>query len=675
MTVQKIVLGIEDVDEIIRSMAMGDVIETLENGHPLNRLIADQEDKVHGFIACEDFVPNEAYIKYFGTDGQAGRNLFIEIPVFFEYAKHHGYTKLNFHGWNERMNRVLERFGFQKLRTDSMNGFSADFYEKVLVSPKNSEEISEERKKALEQKYINKIKKEYEQTLKMLSPENRTKKERLINETYASLESRFSTLSDFEYGERQRAVLKLKLARHFQTNESIDINTLYDAIIETSNFIETDKGSLHRLFEVHEQKTLGKIAEIRKKRAEMKGDETFNPYENLLTTKSGNYYIARLLNMPHLEQESDYMKHCVGTSDSYINKIKRGDIEILSFRQAPKVDLKTGKTTEETPIITIEYNLKTKEIEQMKKANDAYLSPNDPFFEDVIDALKQLKSTWTDAGNLRNFSKINSSELDNISVKDYYLLTEEGEIYFKDFDPEKNIFVLKIGKMEIDEHIPKEDASKIFHVVERTKVNPEEIAYNISEVSEKTKAYVGDWSVEIFQKIRNYPDIKHLYEFFPDKKIFKQILETDPKINSPKSAEEEMERKNIYLSGVDKDILYKTKFSKEAQKYELVRFTVGQLGFPNGATTQEIYDRADKLGLDLCPAEVGPNLRLQYDGKEWILIAMKQILYRDGDPCVFGLRWRDGQLELLAYSAEPAYRWDADRRFVFSFRKLKNLET
>ena len=175
-TVQNITLGIEEVDETIRSMALGDVVETLENGHPLNRIISDQEGRIHGFIACEDFVPNEAYIKYFGTDSQAGRNLFEEIPAFFEYAKQHGYAKLNFHGWNERMNRVLERFGFQRLRTDSMNGFSADFYEKTLTSPKSSEKITEERKRSFEQKYINKIKKEYEQTLKMFSVENRSKK-------------------------------------------------------------------------------------------------------------------------------------------------------------------------------------------------------------------------------------------------------------------------------------------------------------------------------------------------------------------------------------------------------------------------------------------------------------------------------------------------------------------
>lgn len=196
----------------------------------------------------------------------------------------------------------------------------------------------------------------------------------------------------------------------------------------------------------------------------------------------------------------------------------------------------------------------------------------------------------------------------------------------------------------------------------------EQVAENINEVSENTQAYLGEWNMEIFQKIRNYPNIKHLYESFPDKKIFMQTLETDSKINSSESAEKALQAKNIYLSDWGKDIIYKTEFSKDSQKYELVRFTVGQLGFPNGATTDEIYKKAEDLGLELCPAEVGPHLRLQYPGKEWMLIAMKQIADRDGDPSVFDLIASGGQLVLRGYNAKPSYRWNSGNEFVFRFR-------
>lgn len=197
----------------------------------------------------------------------------------------------------------------------------------------------------------------------------------------------------------------------------------------------------------------------------------------------------------------------------------------------------------------------------------------------------------------------------------------------------------------------------------------DEIAHVPSQINENTRVYIGEWSMEIFQKIRNYPNIKHIFESFPEKKIFMQTLETDPNINSPESAEEAMERKNIYRSDWGKDILYKTEFSKEAQKYELVRFTVGQLGFQNGATTDEIYKKAEDLGLELCPAEVGPHLRLQYPGKEWMLIAMKQITDRDDDPRMLDLDADGAQLVLLSSPAGPYFRWRADNEFVFRFRK------
>ena len=58
-----------------------------------------------------------------------------------------------------------------------------------------------------------------------------------------------------------------------------------------------------------------------------------------------------------------------------------------------------------------------------------------------------------------------------------------------------------------------------------------------------------------------------------------------------------------------------------------------QLGFPNGATLKEIYAKAKDLGLELCPAEVGPLLRLNYPDQpngEYLRIAMETINDSDG---------------------------------------------
>jgi hypothetical protein len=683
--VRNITLGIEEVDESIRMMAVDDVEQTLENGHPLNRLITNPEGETAGYIACEDFVPHEAYIKYFGTSGQAGRNLLQEVPAFFEYAKQQGYTKLNFHGWNERLNHVLEHFGFTRLRTDSMGGFSADFYEKVLVKQKTQEDVSEERKLAFEKKYLAKLEQEYQQTLQTFSADNRPKKEQIINEAYQALSSRLANTENLEFGDRQKAILKLKLARYFQKNETCDTNTLLDAITETPKYLNTDKGSLHKLFEVHEQKTIEKIAELRKQRAEMSGNEAYNPYESLFTTKSGNYHVARLLNMPHLQEESEYMNHCVGTSDSYVNKMRRGEVEILSFRQAPKFNQTTHKFEIDKPLITIEYNRQTNTIEQMKKNNDEYLKKDDPYFQDVIDALKQLRTTETDTGELRNFSKISASELGNIQVADYSILTEQGEIYFRDFNPDDNIFILKTGKMEITSETSKEDAVKIIRIVEGIKCVSEQIALSQNEITENTKIYIGQLSKEVLQT-----NIEHIYTTFPEDKIEKGSLGIGGKTKDESKKEiKEKFKLGLYAESMldnpdfEKQLYENTDASREQwilkkpEQLDLIKLTVGALGFTKNPTTDELYAKAEEFGLEICPAEVGPRLRIKYSEvfkkeqpmNEYLRVAMKQIAGSDGNPAIFSVGRRGDGLWLGGIWAYPSRGWGLDDGFVFRHRK------
>ena len=74
---------------------------------------------------------------------------------------------------------------------------------------------------------------------------------------------------------------------------------------------------------------------------------------------------------------------------------------------------------------------------------------------------------------------------------------------------------------------------------------------------------------------------------------------------------------------------------------------------------------AKKLGIGLCPAEVGPHLRLKYPGGEWMLIAMKQITDRSGDPDVFDLGSLGVRLELRSSGARPGRRWGGGSEFVF----------
>lgn len=196
----------------------------------------------------------------------------------------------------------------------------------------------------------------------------------------------------------------------------------------------------------------------------------------------------------------------------------------------------------------------------------------------------------------------------------------------------------------------------------------EQVARNVNEVDGNTKAYIGEWNVDVFQKLKNFPQIEHLYKKFPKEKIFMMTLDTDPSIQKAEDVENRIIERGVWSSNYAKDLLTKTEFSKQKEKYELVRFTVSELGLKN-VTTDEIYKRAEELGLELCPAEVGPHLRFAYDGNEWMYIAMRQIASRGGVLRVFYLSSGGAGRRLDAGAAGPRGKWDDDGRFVFRFRR------
>ena len=113
---------------------------------------------------------------------------------------------------------------------------------------------------------------------------------------------------------------------------------------------------------------------------------------------------------------------------------------------------------------------------------------------------------------------------------------------------------------------------------------------------------------------------------------------------------------------------------KKPEQVATVRLRVRDLfgNSSNTQTTEDIYKKAQDFGLDLCPAEVGPHLRLNYKDQplgEWFSIAMKQIADPDGYPNVFYLeRYEDGVW--LDYNwAKPEYKWDPDNELIFRLRK------
>ncbi|MCR4324292.1 MAG: hypothetical protein NUV69_01245 [Candidatus Curtissbacteria bacterium] len=111
----------------------------------------------------------------------------------------------------------------------------------------------------------------------------------------------------------------------------------------------------------------------------------------------------------------------------------------------------------------------------------------------------------------------------------------------------------------------------------------------------------------------------------------------------------------------------------EPQEIDLVRLQVKDLGISkNIPTTDEIYAKAQELGLDLCPAEVGPQLRLKYKDQprgEWVTIGMKQIPASDGYPNVFEVGRHGRGLWLPSRWTRPDLWWNPGDQFVFSLRK------
>jgi len=212
---------------------------------------------------------------------------------------------------------------------------------------------------------------------------------------------------------------------------------------------------------------------------------------------------------------------------------------------------------------------------------------------------------------------------------------------------------------------PEVDAPIVFEC------EPSQIAHSVKEIDQNTKAYIGPLFKDIFTKFFH---LEHIYTSFLEGGIRRSELEIGGK--NVEEIENEFKDKNINVSDYAKDMLHSPDFTtlKNPERINLVRLKVKDLGLSNGATTGEIYARAEEYGLELCPGEAGPRQRLKdFDQPlgDYYRIAMKQIADRDGNPYVFSLSRHVDGLWLGYYYAESSYEWNEDSRFVFRFRKLE----
>ncbi|AOH56574.1 helicase [Peribacillus muralis] len=144
-----------------------------------------------------------------------------------------------------------------------------------------------------------------------------------------------------------------------------------------------------------------------------------------------------------------------------------------------------------------------------------------------------------------------------------------------------------------------------------------------------------------------------------------------------------LQQYSILMNDYGERLLADDKFTTSDTKYSLqtVELTVGDLGFPHGATTAQIFKKASELGFELCPLELGPHLRLGYlDQPEGYLgnpllrhqapsdsiTIASEILTEDDDfPKGFYLRRINDLLWLRGYRADHLHVWNPNDHFIF----------
>ncbi|MEK7073389.1 MAG: hypothetical protein AAB974_03050 [Patescibacteria group bacterium] len=132
----------------------------------------------------------------------------------------------------------------------------------------------------------------------------------------------------------------------------------------------------------------------------------------------------------------------------------------------------------------------------------------------------------------------------------------------------------------------------------------------------------------------------------------------------------EIEAKGMKIGDYAQSMLAKEAFTTLPKPCELtlVRPTVAELGFKKGAVTKNIWKRAQDLGLSLCPAEVGPHLRLvdadQASG-DYYWIGMEPITGAGVYPDVFMVGRGDCGRWLFSSGAWPGDHWFPEFRLVF----------
>ncbi len=127
----------------------------------------------------------------------------------------------------------------------------------------------------------------------------------------------------------------------------------------------------------------------------------------------------------------------------------------------------------------------------------------------------------------------------------------------------------------------------------------------------------------------------------------------------------EFEEEGIVLDDSAMQILSTQEFFEsiypETRKVDLFMATTANLTGCRYASTKTIFNAIHGSGFCLCPAEMGPQLRIQYPGEENILIAMDAIKEKIFSICCPHLH----QPTLSSVRGASMRTWKGDTKWAF----------
>jgi hypothetical protein len=135
----------------------------------------------------------------------------------------------------------------------------------------------------------------------------------------------------------------------------------------------------------------------------------------------------------------------------------------------------------------------------------------------------------------------------------------------------------------------------------------------------------------------------------------------------------------IKIGDAADEILGRPAFSYGTMKtdVDLVLVSAADLGVETESSLAGVYKHARQVGLELCPAEVGPQLRLDYRNQplgEALDIAMEPLATYSGDPTILTLvNWGTG-LALISRDGRSESMVSPTSRFVFALPTSGRLE-